>query len=70
MYAYETQENVVKLSQKIGDILMNAMSQNRELDAEEVALILEMQDQITELRPHLSQPAAIKENKMRLGYWP
>jgi hypothetical protein len=70
MYAYETQENVVKLSQKIGDILMNAMNQNRELDAEEVALILEMQDQITELRPHLSRPAAIKENKMRLENWP
>jgi hypothetical protein len=61
MLEYEEQEIMVKMSQKIGDILMNAMNQNRELDTEEVALILEMRDQITVLKPHLPQPPATSE---------
>lgn len=63
MYS-ETKENIVKLSQKIGEIRMNAMNKKRELSGEETGLICEMESQIDSLRMELpaSGPQTMPRN--------
>lgn len=57
MYEQEIKENIAKLSSKIGEINLSAHNQNRKLSPQEVGIVVEMEEEITDLNKRLPEKA-------------